>query len=70
MLLQGEFNLCIVCEELGRALGMTVKPPKVSLGCEGQEWVEDSERQCKSRRISQRCQESRTVMDVKKMEQG
>lgn len=42
----------------------------MNLGCEGQEWVEESERQCNSGRICQRCQESRTVMDEEKVEQG
>lgn len=65
MLLQGELSCR---EELGRALNVVVKPPRVNLGCEGQEWVEESERQCNSRRICQRCQKRRAVMDVKKME--
>lgn len=49
---------------------MVVKPHQVNLGCEGQEWVEASERQCNSRRICQRCQRRRMVMDIKKMEWG
>lgn len=32
VLLQGQFSLCIVCEELGRASRMIVKPPKGEFG--------------------------------------
>lgn len=58
MLVQGELS-CIVREELRRALKMVVEPHKVNLGCEGQERVEESERQFNSRRICQRCQKRR-----------
>jgi len=49
---------------------MVVKSHKVNLGCEGQEWLEESERLCNSRRSCRRCQERRMVMDIKKMERG